>query len=408
MKNKYIYIITCLAILFSACAEDKVKNYELIDLKVKLNLSDYEGELEKPVTLKLTSLSGIVGTERTIEVSSTKDAVNITGLVPGRYMLSVSGNLSKADAKQIFGTESEMMLRGGKSNVQIFDYTVDSLMELDMEISTTSSLIFKEIFYSGSKYTKPGATSTTSYFFEQFYEIYNNSDEVVYLDSLCISNTYPLSKAPLSFGELDEKYLFGISVWMIPGTGKDTPLAPGKSVVLTISGRNHKDVDETLLDLSSADYEAFVGSVSGREPLDYPVPNLIPAYWVQRSTVNQWNVANAGAGMVIYKLDYPFKADDTAKPLNTSETTLYVKIPKSSILDAVDCLKDNSVSKEKRFPAVFDAGYATVLETYNGKSIARKILQTTTDGRIIFQDTNNSSEDFEVMDRAMIRRYLNK
>ncbi len=405
MKNKYIYIITCLTILFSACAEDKVKSYEPVDFKIKLNIGNYDGELEKPLSVKFTSLSGVVGVERTIEVSSTKEVI-IKSLIPGRYMISVAGNLSEADSKNIFNTESELMLKGGESNIRVFDYTENSLQEINMEVSTTSSLVFKELYYAVLK------NGSGSYLFEQFFEIYNNSDEVVYLDSLCISNIYPHSGVPDTFGtddngvDLDANFFFGIVTWMIPGTGKDVPLEPGKSVVLCSSGRNHKDVNENLLDLSSSDYEAYVNKISGLEPLDYPVPNLVPAFWTQGAKVYQWTCTVTGPGMVIYKLDYPFDANDTATSIN--KKAVCIKIPKSSVLDAVECLKNPSVADQKRFPSSFDAGFATVLESNNGKSIARKILQTTADGRIIFQDTNNSSEDFEVMDRAMIRRYLNK
>ena len=42
--------------------------------------------------------------------------------------------------------------------------------------------------------------------------------------------------------------------------------------------------------------------------------------------------------------------------------------------------------------------------TYVSKSVARKVKETKQDGRVIYYDTNNSSEDFAVMDVPMIRR----
>jgi hypothetical protein len=59
----------------------------------------------------------------------------------------------------------------------------------------------------------------------------------------------------------------------------------------------------------------------------------------------------------------------------------------------------------KRMPAILDAGAATVNGTYLGVSVARKVKETHPDGRVILQDTNNSTDDFEVMDPPMIRRY---
>ena len=59
----------------------------------------------------------------------------------------------------------------------------------------------------------------------------------------------------------------------------------------------------------------------------------------------------------------------------------------------------------KRIPLELDAGATTVEATYTGKSVARKIQSLRPDGTIIYQDTNNSTEDFEIMDKAQIRRY---
>jgi hypothetical protein len=56
-------------------------------------------------------------------------------------------------------------------------------------------------------------------------------------------------------------------------------------------------------------------------------------------------------------------------------------------------------------PAVLDAGAATVGGTYLGVSVGRKVKETKTDGRVILYDTNNSSEDFEVLNPPVIRRY---
>ena len=55
-------------------------------------------------------------------------------------------------------------------------------------------------------------------------------------------------------------------------------------------------------------------------------------------------------------------------------------------------------------PAVIDAGAMTVGGTYLGVSAARKVRETK-DGRVILYDTNNSSDDFEVMQTPQIRRY---
>lgn len=403
---KILFIISCLLLGYS-CADDKEPTFKEVTARVSLNLKDFKGDLETPLTLKITNHSGVGnGVTFTQEIKHIGDEIVLTGLIPGIYTFNVSGKLNANESQEIFDTTSELLLKANKTDIQVYDYNESNSIELDLEVSTISSLVFKEIFYAGSKYEAVSGTQT-NYFYEQFYEIYNNSDEIVYLDSMCISNIYPTSGVPAEFDPSLSDYLFGQSVWMIPGTGNDVPLDPGKSIVIALSARNHKEVSESLLDLSSADYETYVEKLDGASPLDYPAPNMDMVFWTQSSSVKQWLTSVMGSGMAIYKLDYPFDPNDIAKPLNTTSSTVYVKIPKSAIIDAVDCLKDDTKYKEKRFPASLDAGYATVKATYNGKSISRKILQTTSDGRIIFQDTNNSSEDFEIQDSPVIRRYLN-
>lgn len=408
MKNYLTYIFTACCVLFAyGCADNQKLSFEEVEASLFLKLNDFKGSLENPLSLKVTNHSGI-GNEMsfTREVSSVGNEVRLTNLIPGIYTFTISGKLTPDESQRIFGVNSEVLIKANKTSVRIFDYTQDDIVELSLEASTVSSLVFKEIYYAGVKYQSVAGAST-NYFYEQFYEIYNNSDEVVFLDSMCISNVYPTSGVPAEFDPSLSDFLFGMSVWMIPGSGQDVPLEPGKSVVIALSGRNHKEVSESLLDLSVADYEAYVDKLDGSAPLDYPVPNLLPVFWKQSASVKQWLTSVMGSGMAIYKLPYPFDENDTAKPLNSTAATVYVKIPKSAVLDAVDCLKDDTKYSEKRFPAHLDAGYATVKQTYNGKSISRKILQTTAEGRIVFQDTNNSSEDFDVHDAPQIRRYLN-
>lgn len=408
MRKYFIYILTvCCTLIAYGCADNQKSAFQEVKATLSLKLNDFKGDLENPLSIKVTNHSG-VGNEVSFTrvVSRIGDQLELTNLIPGVYTFTISGKLTPEESLDIFGVHSELLLKASKTSVYIYDYTEGELIELNLEASTVSSLLFKEIFYCGRKYEAVSGT-LTNYFYEQFYEIYNNSDEVVYLDSLCISNIYPTSGVPQTFDPSLNDYLFGMSVWMIPGSGNDVPLEPGKSIVIALSGRNHKEVDSSLLDLSTADYETYVEKIDGATPLDYPVPNMLPAFWTQSASVRQWLTSVMGSGMAIYKLPYTFDETDTAQPLNSTSSTVYVKIPKSAILDAVECLKDDTKYNEKRFPASLDAGYATVKETYVGKSISRKILQTTADGRIIFQDTNNSSEDFEVQDMPQIRRYLN-
>jgi predicted ABC-type ATPase len=58
----------------------------------------------------------------------------------------------------------------------------------------------------------------------------------------------------------------------------------------------------------------------------------------------------------------------------------------------------------KRIPGFVDAGGTSVETTYIGKSVSRKVIGKRADGTPIYQDTNNSTNDFQVNDTPAIRR----
>ncbi|MEG1838170.1 MAG: DUF4876 domain-containing protein, partial [Bacteroidaceae bacterium] len=87
-------------------------------------------------------------------------------------------------------------------------------------------------------------------------------------------------------------------------------------------------------------------------------------------------------------------------PFESEEYWLCKKIPTEYVIDAVDLIQNKTTTITKRFPPVLDSGFATVASTYGGVSVVRKVLSTE-GNRIIYQDTNNSTEDFEVNDKPL-------
>ena len=85
--------------------------------------------------------------------------------------------------------------------------------------------------------------------------IYNNSDEIAYLDSLCIGTVNPVtSTSPSNFtkpdGSLWDEIPLFMMAWQFPGTGTDYPLQPGKT--LSRNAINHVDIASQSVDLSQS------------------------------------------------------------------------------------------------------------------------------------------------------------
>ncbi|MDD4828472.1 MAG: hypothetical protein PHR97_07435, partial [Bacteroidales bacterium] len=142
---------------------------------------------------------------------------------PGRYFILVSASFPEGFS--VSATADEFIILASE--------TSDFSLQLDLALS--GGIIFRQIYYAGSK-TFEGANYTK----DQFLELYNNSDGIQYLDSLCIGALAPVNSTTSNnpWAGRDVLGLFQMT-WMIPGDGDDYPLAPGESVVLAFNAIDH-------------------------------------------------------------------------------------------------------------------------------------------------------------------------
>jgi hypothetical protein len=105
--------------------------------------------------------------------------------------------------------------------------------------------------------------------------------------------------------------------------------------------------------------------------------------------------AVGGPGIVIFRVDEFNNLERQTQPGSTY-TFEYIKLPVEYIIDAVEAGRNANEIQFKRFPATIDAGMIWCSGTYVGESIRRKTSKVI-DGRRILQDTNNSTQDFEVI-----------
>ena len=277
----------------------------------------------------------------------------------------------------------------------------DEKVPMNLVLSkNTGGFVFKEIFFAGSK-----NADLKTYYADQFHEIYNNSNETLYADGLCIGLLEQTSTNPNVWvntdGTVMDKLPLTFQVWIIPGTGKEHPVLPGKSIIIAQDGIDHKTDPNgnplSPVNLGKADWESYVAA-SGKD-LDAPaVPNMTLIYTTSVS-MTDWLHSVFGAAVVIFRLPVAwetFVADVNnfkTKPGSTS-TTQFLMVDKSYVIDALEIVSPEVVKRNKRLPIVLDAGY-TYIEggTYCSKSVRRK-ARLIIDGRVIYKDTNNSTEDF--------------
>lgn len=301
------------------------------------------------------------------------------------------------------GETEEFAFNGSLANVAIAE---DASQTITLTASAIGGgLVIKEFYYTGSKTPEGG-----NYFADQFIELYNNSDEVIYLDGIGIGQLHPTTSWSPSVwvdadGDLQNRVPVQNYTAVFPGNGTQHPLQPRTSVVIAQDGIDHKSDPagnpNSPVNLGNADWEYYVGDLNGGRDADAAgVPNLKIIYTTTTSLVDQL-YSVFGAGLIIFK--HPEGTTPEAyveNPANfsiapgSSANTQYLLINKEYVLDAVEFVDADPSRRYKRIPADLDAGYAYDPEgTYTSKSARRKVKQVI-DGKAVYKDTNNSTEDF--------------
>lgn len=314
--------------------------------------------------------------------------VCFSSIEPGFYNVTVVHSIS---------TGGFVYYYNGLKTIQVFDAVSDTIQAKG---SSTSAFVIKEFYYSGS--LTPGGKAYNS---DQYIEIYNNTSEVQYADGLSVLEHESYATGDNFWKDLKDTIVVKM-IWTIPGNGTQVPVEPGKSIVLARDGINHKDDPNgnplSPVNLGNADFEFYVYSATDAD-IDSPtVPNLIEDLFVFRAFDVTFHV-NGGSAIAICKI--PGRTNEERKAyinknltprLNASgsKTIYYVKIANEYVLDAVEVTWDEAHAIYKRFPSSLDAGYTYVPSGSNsGKCIRRKTKENI-NGRVVYQDTNNSTEDF--------------
>ena len=107
----------------------------------------------------------------------------------------------------------------------------------------------------------------------------------------------------------------------------------------------------------------------------------------------QWLANVFGPAYVLFYPSKPLVNDNFIQDANSSTKAREIAI--SDVLDAVEFVKNAASVTLKRIPTVLDAGALWAENgSYSGESFYRKKQSTLSSGQIIYQDTNNSTNDF--------------
>lgn len=429
MKKFIFYSFVLLSLI--ACSKEEPENFtSKLQLDVSYATEGYDQSLaETPVTVRLTNLLNGSSTENEYPLG----AILIEELMAGSYDIEVKSSFTKEEFRELTGEEvlsETITFNASAKNVSVQE---DITHQMQLVAGRSGGFVIKQIYYAGSDRVE-GAL-----YRDQFIEIYNNTDEILYADGLYFGRLWGTASPNETKhhlqpnGQLDwskskdmdgveganSKYVYARDLFMIPGSGQDYPVQPGESIIIAqnalnhktpFTGNNGKEVSvrnpDLTIDLSGADFETYFGDIPGSSPLASDVDNPeVPNVEILLSQGRDWILDNPGRDSYFIFNDQDhsavsalkeYYAPSLAEPSNNASR--YRQIPVDWILDGVEVqpnLAEDQVPK--KLDANVDAGYISVTDgSYSSQSVIRKNTGTS-DGRNILQDTNNSSDDFTVV-----------
>jgi hypothetical protein len=360
--------------------------------------------IEMPINVSQVVLNSFEGTATNVQsgevttlATPVKDGDNYVITIPrlteGKYNLAAKGNISFVKDGVAGTTDFEV----SSSDVALNEKSTTAKLVVS-SFKAEGGFVFSEICTTGT--LKP---DNKNYNNDAYFVITNNSDVVLYADSVALIESQYQSASSGNQPWSPDVRPYAIpagAVFMIPGSGKDHPVKPGESIVIANNAMDHRTVNENSYDLTGADFEVYLDNGGNSMDTDYDTPNL-EYIWCYTNTIwlpsVQQNRSYAIARMKENK--ETFLANHSETPTYTATTgkvmeSQQVQIPNEWVLDAVNLGTEDDFGWfviSETLDAGWVAGRANSKDTtQRGTAIKRKQDST---GKYI--DTNNSTNDME-------------
>ena len=409
--NLRLFITALVAVITISACEKKAPELSVIEVTLATSAA-FDGVAIGNIPVEITNT--IDNTKKTVLTNQAGVAI-FEDIAPSTYNISASKELTAEIAFNYTGFNKAITINANLQNIAVMPLqTIRQTLTLDGKAG--GDLVIKEVYSLGA-----ANDGYAIMFKDQFFEIFNNSDETRYLDKLYIAYLSP-SKAgqgstDVPLGLPLTSFVYASKILQFPGTGTQYPLEPGMGAVIAINAINYKELKPLALtvDNSTAQFDTYAITWlqslgrTGNSFFDVDNPN------VPNMNCIYLNIQNNGffnmddyASIALVKSG-PVFTETIKDPTITTSEVFYMKIPVSEIIDGVDILAKSSSAAFKRLPAVIDSGFTYAQENgsanYTGKSLRRKVAKTLASGRKVLQDSNNSSNDFEVVAPATPRSY---
>lgn len=438
-----------LMLLFYSCKEDDGDVYKTLSVTVELKAPTGVTDPFTGIIVKLSS--GAASFEQTTDASG-----KATFAVPvGIYEATATQTASVGGVASVYNwSESQIAVTNewGTAGYK-GGYTggTTGLVSLTPKSSKTSQIIIKEVFTGGT----PKDDGSGPFAYDKYVVLYNNSGTTANLGNLCLAMIPPFNaQATNPYYGTDGKLLYESESW-IPAVQaywyfqKNVTVEPGKQIVIALNNAVNNTVTysksinfDNAAYFCTYDIEKFTNTSSYVTPAaSIPTSNYLKTE--KYATANAWAISITSPGVFIFDpqgtTPTAFAADASATHAATASYTSK-KVPVSWIVDGVEAYLLNNTANQKRFTASVDAGYVYHING-QGYSIYRNVDKEATEAiaansgklvygytrgtvtiggttdpsgidaeasikkgaRIVYKDSNNSTNDFHLRNQASLR-----
>lgn len=418
MKTFRLFMILLCVTAIASCSSDDGPSVDTTptDMKIMFQLPDGYADDATLTDLSITLTDINTQRKTTFNGNAAEDlSITLKAVPGGYYRIDATGKLNYRN-KDLVGKQvdvlaySEGMILTREAPVATLKLQVTSQPEADPADIAYRGFVLGEIFCAGT------ANRQGNYYYaDKYFVIYNNTDHVLYADSLVIAESDFLTTMKQEYTpDIMPTDMAVSAMYMIPGSGHDVPVQPGGKLLVVDNAVNHTVANPNSWDMTKADYEWYDESTNPQfTDIDNPnVPNLERIY---SSTLTLWSPHSQGfksyalarmhadrkTFLTDYMYDYTYHLVGQTDEVDMTGSAY--RLPNSWILDAVNMSVPalfqwivTSPTLDKGYTYCADFGWD---DSRYGKSVRRKVKAM--DGtRAILQDTNNSTDDFEPRTKA--------
>jgi hypothetical protein len=429
---------------FFACTtkedDNSVKTYKLT---VRVEYPDgYAPKKDVKVTLRRT------GSE-----SADEGHTDATGTVTFTTIAGI--HEASASETRVMGANIAA-LNGVTGSIAVTDTRAESdTVRVTMVASKSSALLIKEFYVGGCQDETGKAFTKDAYFI-----LYNNSDSTLRVDNLTFGTCFSLNAHATNNFIVGDALVYASDTWLPAAFGVWSirgalRLEPGEQRVVAMNSANdHTVTVPNSVNLANSAYYAAYDPESGFSNINnHPAPSeLIPssqylsAIRFSGVTATAWTFSLNSPAFFIFAPEGSLP-DFANNPDNrtlhgTSASQAALKVPRSWTLDGIEVFQQGNTDKSvKRLTPDIDAGYAvftnnkgyTLYRNVNKEATealpgnAGKLVTGYSDGtsdleggssdpsgidaeasirngaRIIYKDSNNSTQDFHQRKKASLR-----